>query len=203
MNKGKNTGRIIMLAGGVFVLVAVALTLYNVHLENTAKKLSSEVLSLMELEDIIKNQNNLPDYMVNPDMDMPIKKIEAKGFVGMISIPAIDMILPVMAECNLDNLKISPCVYAGTPYKNNLIIAGHDYKTHFGPINNLVRGDMITFIDTDGNVFDYEVMYTEIIDEKDIESMNNGEWDLTLFTCTYSGVTRITVRCRLSNNKYE
>lgn len=198
MNKGKITGRIIMLAGGVFVLAAVVLTLYNVHLENTAKKLSSEVLSLMNMEDLSIYENSLPDYMVNPDMDMPVKNIDGKDFVGTISIPAIDIELPVMAECDLDNLKISPCVYEGTPYRNDLIIAGHDYRTHFGPINDLVRGDTVIFKDTDGNVFAYEVMYTEIIDEKDIEAMSNGEWDLTLFTCTYSGTTRVTVRCKLS-----
>ncbi|MBR3868796.1 MAG: sortase [Clostridia bacterium] len=203
MNKGKFTGRIIMLTGGVFVIAAVVLTLYNIHLENTAKKLSSEVLSLMDMEDTSINQNYLPDYRVNPDMDMPVRNINGKDFVGTISIPAIDMNLPVMAECNLDNLKISPCVYEGTAYKKDLIIAGHDYRTHFGPINDLIRGDTVIFKDTDGNVFEYEVMYSEIIDEKDIESMSNGEWDLTLFTCTYSGATRITVRCRLSNNKYE
>ncbi len=203
MNKGKITGRIIMLAGGVFVLAAVVLTVYNVHLENTAKKFSSEILSLMNEEDISINQNNLPDYFVNPDMDIPIKNIDGKDFVGTISIPAIDMNLPVMAECNSDSLKVSPCVFKGTPYKNDLIIAGHDYKTHFGPIDDLVQGDIITFKDMDGNVFDYEVMYTEIIDEKDIEAMNNGEWDLTLFTCTYSGTTRVTVRCKISDNKYK
>lgn len=198
MNKGKITGRIIMLAGGMFVLAAVVLTLYNVHLENTAKKLSAEVLSLMKVEDISINENNLPDYLVNPDMDMPVRNIDGKGFVGTISIPAIDINLPVMTEWSYDNLKISPCVYEGTPYKNDLIIAGHDYRTHFGPINDLVRGDTVIFKDTDGNVFEYEVMYTEIIDEKDIEAMSNGEWDLTLFTCSYSGTTRVTVRCKFS-----
>lgn len=192
-----------MLAGGALVLAAVVLALYNVHLENMAKRLSSEVLSLMDMEDISINENSLPDYMVNPDMDMPIKNIDGEKFVGTISIPAIGINLPVMAECDLENLKTSPCVYEGTPYKNDLIIAGHDYRTHFGPINDLVRGDMITFKDMDGNVFEYEVMYTEIIDEKDIESMSNGEWDLTLFTCTYSGATRITVRCKIADNNYE
>lgn len=197
MNKGKITGRIIMIAGVVFVFAAVFLTLYNVYIENMAKKLSSEVLSLMNMENIRINENNLPDYMVNPDMDMPIRNIDGKDFVGTISIPVIDINLPVMAECNLDNLKTSPCVYKGTPYKNNLIIAGHDYRTHFGPINDLVRGDTVIFTDIDGNVFTYEVMYSEIIDEKDIEAMSNGEWDLTLFTCSYSGITRVTVRCKI------
>lgn len=200
MNKGKVTGRIIMLAGGLLVLIAVALMLYNVHLENTAEKLSSEVLSQMNAEDISTNQSSIPDYIVNPDMDIPVKNINGENFVGIISIPVIGINLPVMAKCDLNNLKVSPCVYEGTPYKNDLIIAGHDYRTHFGPINDLVRGDIVTFKDIDGNVFEYEVMYTEIIDEKDIDAMSSGDWDLTLFTCTYSGTTRVTVRCKIADN---
>ena len=39
--------------------------------------------------------------------------------------------------------------------------------------------------------------WTEVIDEMDTESMLAGEeeWDLTLFTCTYGGRQRYTLRC--------
>ena len=47
----------------------------------------------------------------------------------------------------------------------------------------------------DGNTFYYEVMYVEILDNNAVEEMSAGQWDLTLFTCTYGGATRITVRC--------
>ncbi len=31
----------------------------------------------------------------------------------------------------------------------------------------------------------------------DVEEMITGDWDLTLFTCTLGGQTRVTVRCQL------
>ena len=39
-----------------------------------------------------------------------------------------------------------------------------------------------------------------VLEPTDIEEMLSEEWDLSLFTCTFGGATRITVRCeRLSN----
>ena len=31
-----------------------------------------------------------------------------------------------------------------------------------------------------------------------VEEMESGDWDLTLFTCTVGGRTRVAVRCALS-----
>ena len=54
------------------------------------------------------------------------------------------------------------------------------------------------FRDLDGNVWTYTVAGTEIIDGNDVERMEAGDWDLTLFTCTYGGQERFTVRCALA-----
>lgn len=35
----------------------------------------------------------------------------------------------------------------------------------------------------------------ETLPETAVEEMRAGEWDLTLFTCTYDGRARVTVRC--------
>ena len=36
---------------------------------------------------------------------------------------------------------------------------------------------------------------TEVIDGTDIDGMISGGWDLSLYTCTYGGEARFTVRC--------
>ena len=64
-------------------------------------------------------------------------------------------------------------------------------------IQELNSGDSIIITDTNGVLHNYEVVQSEIIDGYNIESMNFGsddEWDLTLFTCTLSGQSRVTVR---------
>lgn len=53
------------------------------------------------------------------------------------------------------------------------------------------------FTDMDGNRFVYQVSGTEVIAPDGVEQMVAGEWDLTLFTCTYNGSSRHTVRCTL------
>ena len=50
----------------------------------------------------------------------------------------------------------------------------------------------------DGNVFRYEVVELETLMPTAIEEMTSGDWDLTLFTCTIGGGSRVTVRCELA-----
>jgi sortase A len=46
----------------------------------------------------------------------------------------------------------------------------------------------------DGNVFVYEAAVVETLGPTDVEEMHSGDWDLTLFTCTVGGRSRVTVR---------
>lgn len=193
MNKKKRKGRFIMLLGVLFVLASLALTLYNSYTENRAADLSLQVLSELDMAEV-QPQIELPDYVINPDMQMRRKQIDGKYYVGTLSVPALNIKLPVMEEWSYENFKISPCVYEGTPYKDNFIVAAHNYRKHFGSLKNLQKGDRVTFKDMDGNVFSYEVLYTELLDNNDVEGMSSGEWDMSLFTCTYGGAQRVTVR---------
>ncbi len=186
-----------MLAGLLLVLASLCLTVYNNYSEKKAAEKSDKVLSRIIAEKTEKNVvSETPDYLLSPDIEMPRKEIDGKYYVGTLSIPALNMSWPVVDEWSYENFRIAPCVYEGTPYKDNLIICAHNYRKHFGPIDNLVQGNEVTFTDMDGNVFKYEVMYTDILEDEAVEELRGGEWDLTLFTCTYSGSTRITVRCK-------
>ena len=54
-----------------------------------------------------------------------------------------------------------------------------------------------------GIVYEYETVQTETVDGRDVEAMELGSennWDLTLFTCTLSGQSRVTVRAVQTNN---
>ena len=46
-----------------------------------------------------------------------------------------------------------------------------------------------------GQTYRYTVDRVETLPETAVEEMRAGEWDLTLFTCTYDGRARVTVRC--------
>ena len=103
--------------------------------------------------------------------------------------------LPVMSEWSYPKLKTAPCRYAGTAYKGGFVIAGHNYRRHFGPLKSLAPGDRVTFTDADGNLFAYDVAEIQVLKPTAIGDMVSEEWALSLFTCTLGGQTRLTVRC--------
>ena len=56
-------------------------------------------------------------------------------------------------------------------------------------------GSNVIFTDVDGNIFTYTVMVRETLMSTDVQQMESGGWDLTLFTCTAGGQNRVIVRC--------
>lgn len=71
----------------------------------------------------------------------------------------------------------------------------HNYPSHFGEISGLTEGDRLTFTDMDGEIREYEVVTKDIPDPEAVEEVISGDYDLTLFTCTYGGKSRVTVYC--------
>jgi sortase A len=203
--KGKK-GFPLMITGILLLAGSLALTLYNLYIDKSAGEKSEAVeqqLSQQIQEKITGDSygqediTDLPLYVKNPEMAMPVISIDGNDYIGVLDIPALDISLPVMSEWSYPKLKIAPCRYTGTIYMNNMVIAAHNYDSHFGRLKELQPGDSITFTDTDGNLFSYEVADMEVLEPTAIEDMKNSGYDLTLFTCTYGGKTRYTVRCSL------
>ena len=141
----------------------------------------------------------IPDYQLHPEMDMPevqLPGLEEAGCIGILEIPSINLRLPVLSTWSYALLKKAPCRYAGSVYLDNMVIAAHNSKAHFKKLSNLQEGDIITFMDAVGNEFTYSVAGIEILQPEEVDDMTSGQWPLTLFTCTYGGAGRVTVRCR-------
>ena len=136
-----------------------------------------------------------PYYMLDETMKMPVKTVNGFDYVATLQIPRLGLELPVMQEWNYERLQYSPCRYEGTPYLHNMVICAHNYQSHFGRNNSLKAGDAVILTDMDGNVFRYEVAEVETLEPTAVDEMTNGEWALTLFTCTVGGQYRVTVRC--------
>ena len=67
----------------------------------------------------------LPDYVLNPEMDMPEKEVDGQRYIGVLRIPALSLELPVISEWSYSGLKESPCRYIGSAYLNNMVIVAH------------------------------------------------------------------------------
>ena len=51
------------------------------------------------------------------------------------------------------------------------------------------------FTTVEGAVCDYQVEVLETLESTDVEDMTDGDWPLTLFTCTMGRQYRLTVWC--------
>ena len=215
---GKRRGTLWIRSGLMLIAAALFLVSYNLYGQWRAEQTVRKLLS--ELEESIPEETNektgkesgikqgspaekdkdieIPDYILNPDMEMPVKKINGLDCIGILRIPSLKLKLPVISQWSYSLLKSAPCCYCGSVYRNNLVIAAHNYASHFGNLKYLQEGDAVTFTDTDGNLFRYQVAEKEILKPSATEEMQSGDWDLTLFTCTIGGQSRVTIRCQRS-----
>ena len=116
------------------------------------------------------------------------------GYIGVLSIPSLELELPVISQWDYPALKVAPCRYSGSLYQDNLIICAHNYASHFGKLKELQPGDIVLFTDMDEHVVTFQMVERETLNPMDAEGMEAGDWDLTLFTCTIGGQTRVTIR---------
>lgn len=145
----------------------------------------------------------VPDYVQFPDMEMPEVEVDGQMYIGVLTIPAIELQLPVISQWSLPKLKIAPARYMGSAYQDNLILLAHNYSTHFGTLRDLTMGDQVLFTDMAGNVFEYTVAEMETLRPNESRKMIESDYPLTLFTCTPGGQMRLTVRCdRVEQTQY-
>ena len=200
----KRLAKILMITGTVCVLAALSLFIYNKVVSYNAAKFAEEVVTQLRSSAYPENpesrndptQDNtagVPDKDSAASMDMiPVKGYQ---FIGYLSIPTLRLNLPVISDCDYDKLIFSPCRYSGAPATDDFVIAAHNYSSHFGFISGLSVGDTVSFIDVHARQIDYKVELIDTLSPTDVKNMTSGEYDLTLFTCTYSGQARVTVRC--------
>ena len=215
-------GKKLICEGLLLIAAALCLGLWNLHESSRAEQNAREALNILEQcirepektsvpqKEMVKSEKfpseaptpefELPDYVLHPDMEMPEEEIDGNRYIGVLEIPALALKLPIISEWNYARLKIAPCRYLGSAYKGNLILAGHNYKSHFGNLYRLEAGDEVFFTDMAGNQFVYSVSGIEQLPSTAIEEMEAGNWDLTLFTCTVGGAARVTVRCELTGH---
>ena len=218
-NSRKQEGLLLITIGLLLIAAALFLVSYNLYdelrAEQAAKQAATQLDAYLPAEaapeaptDPVEDQDPLvrdertviPDYVLSPNMEMPVETINGIDFIGVLRIPALELELPIIREWNYPNLKSAPCRYRGSAYLNNLILCGHNYASHFGSLKTLSEGDIATFTDIDGNVFIYKMVERETLNPTDIEGMESGNWDLTLFTCTVGGQSRVTIRFELEED---
>ena len=188
----------LMVSGIVFIIAAALLFCYNNYENQRAHKASEELMKTLrtQIEAAEIESDAGEDFF---DEEMKTKVIDGYEYIGYLSLPDLNIDLPIMSQWDYKRLKISPCRYFGSVKTNNLVIAAHNYRWHFGYLGHLEEGDLIIFTDMDSKKYSYNVSSVEILLPTDVEKVKNSSDDLILYTCTYGGEKRIAVRCKLKN----
>ena len=192
----KKTGIAIVAVGAVLILSALLLFFHNRQEDVQAGK---EAESLLEnVEAVIETTSKQPDAAPSttpPDPQMPVVMLDGYEYVGYVEIPVLGLKLPVMSEWDYNRLKLAPCRQFGSSRTDDLVIAAHNYESHFGHLKDLSVGEPVTFTDMEGIVNTYCVEKIETLNPNEVNAVQNSGYDLVLYTCTKGGKTRVTVFC--------
>lgn len=193
----RRKGGVLMAAGTLLLALSAGLLVENLHQSRRAEQSANAALAQISAS-MPQDGVLLPIAApIDPAMEMPVREIGGQEYIGVLEIPAKALTLPVISQWSDERLKVAPCRYSGSIYSGDIVIAGHNYASHFSRIKGLAAGDEVRFTDMDGNIFAYAVAQIETLRGDDVPGMQAGEWDLTLFTCTYGGGSRAAVRCTL------
>ena len=141
------------------------------------------------------NRDESKDISVDVPKEMLTMPVDGYDCIGVLSIPVLELELPVLTDWSYAKLKIAPCHYFGSYYEKDFVIAAHNYQSHFGRLSELQQKDLILFTDISGTVYCYEVVLLETLPANATEEMITSGFDLSLYTCTPGGASRVTVRC--------
>ena len=190
---GKRIGIVCVALGILCLLGALGLVIYNRWEEAQAAR-NTEVL-LEQVQLAMEEDAPQAEPSAQP-AEMATVQVDGYDCIGILSVPALELELPVLTDWSYAKLKLAPCLYYGAYYEENFVIAAHNYDAHFGRLSQLLPGDRVLFTDVAGRSHSYEVVLLETLPKEATEEMIASGFDLSLYTCTPGGANRVTVRCR-------
>ena len=188
----------------ILVSSSVCLVLYNTWDDwragaDTAAERNRVIQYLPDPEEEANDPTEIKYSGSDNITDMPTENVQGTDFAAVLSIPALELELPVRDQWSYPGLRRSPCRYKGSAYTDDLVICAHNYNAHFGRIKELAKKDEVIVVAMNGDVFRYQVEEVTALSPYAYQEMTDSAYDLTLFTCTVGGAQRVTVRCGLVN----
>lgn len=186
----KKSGVILISLGAVLILAALLLFLYNRGEDRRAGQ---------EAESLLEDARSAMAADTDPEPQEELAEEITYDYAGVIAIPDLSLELPVIDQWSYDRLKVAPCRQSGAAPDGDLVIAAHNYKSHFGYLDRLQPGASVIFTDMEGTVYRYvveEIRRLEPEDAEDVSSVFSSEYPLVLYTCTPGGKARVAVFCQ-------
>ena len=168
--------------GLLLLAAALFLTVYNrmasYEAGETSRQVIEQLCETLPTESAAETEAPaIPEYLLDAGREMPVQTIGGKDYIGVLTIPSLELELPVISQWDYAALKVAPCRYSGSLYQNNLIICAHNFATHFGKLKNLRVGDIAIFTDMEENAVTFQMVERETLEPTDLEGMEAGEAD--------------------------
>ena len=186
----KKSGVILISLGAVLILAALLLFLHNRSEDRRAGQ---------EAESLLEDARSAMAADTDPEPQEELAGEITYDYAGVIAIPDLSLELPVIDQWSYARLKVAPCRQSGAAADGDLVIAAHNYKSHFGYLDRLEPGASVIFTDMEGTVYRYAVEGIRQLapeDAEDVSSVFSSEYPLVLYTCTPGGKARVAVFCR-------
>ena len=124
------TGKILTAIGLLLLAAALCLTVYNLRSDTAARRSADAVLAQLapELEEreaeaeadtsapsapgeapAAAEETFLPDYLLDPEMEMPSEEIDGRSYIGVLRLPSLGLELPVLGEWSDSGSRAAPC----------------------------------------------------------------------------------------------
>ncbi len=193
MNK---RGWSLIVLGSVLIFISVGWLIFNEADDKRAGELAADLLQ--RSEEIINANSKSETNADEPSKPVEAVEIDGHEVLGIIEVSSINKKLPVFAQYEHKLLKTAPCRYSGEVIEgipDRLIIAAHNYESHFKELEKVTIGAEVIFTTVSGVRNVYIVTEKTTIGAYAHDELESGDWDLSLFTCTRNGKMRVLVRC--------
>ena len=196
----KKAGIVFVAVGAVLILSALLLLHHNRREDALAGEESARLLEAVEaaIPSAVPaaTAGDTAEPAETPQTaELPVVEVEGYDCIGYLEIPALSLSLPVLSEWDYPRLRIAPCRQFGSPYTDDLVIAAHNYETHFGRLKELAVGERVIFTDMTGKINSYCVEKVETLQPDAVETVQESGYALVLYTCTKGGASRVAVFC--------
>ena len=113
----KRIGVLCLCLGIACLLSSVGFVAYNRWEADSAEE---SVRSLRE--ELETASEDVPAHTDTPPETMATVTVGGYDCIGMLSVPALDLELPVLTDWSYAKLRKAPCLYYGTYYEENFVI---------------------------------------------------------------------------------
>ena len=202
MSKRKVFAALMLVVGILFFAIPIV---YEYTGSRETDKLTQEFEQILEekQEDEAETEETKESEEAEAAISEEDAAIFAEGdVIAILEIESIGIRYPVVEGCSSSDLNkaighMSETAMVGSA--GNCVLCGHNgsrYGEFFTKLNQVEMGDVVTLLDTNGEVHSYEVVDSFVVGPYDnsIKTQSDAE-ELTLFTCAERGTKRFVVKC--------